>query len=277
MKLPDSKLNIKLAAFDIDDTLINDEKRLSHRTTLALQEAVKKGIYVVLCSGRAENGILPYVRALNIAGSQQGRFLIAFNGAEIFDLHTRSEIYSQVLSPNIQKFVNQEAEKRGLAAITYDSSTIYAGVDSKWARADAELCNLNFEKISNYEAFLETPRHKMLVPASPKEVEDFREFLLKSIGDKVDVFISKPFFLEILPRAIGKGNAILWLCDHLKINPKEAICFGDSMNDESMLTNVGIGVAMKNAFDYIKDVATFTTRYDNNEDGVADFLEEFVL
>ena len=117
MKLPDSKLNIKLAAFDIDDTLINDEKRLSHRTTLALQEAVKKGIYVVLCSGRAENGILPYVRALNIAGSQQGRFLIAFNGAEIFDLHTRSEIYSQVLSPNIQKFVNQEAEKRGLAAM----------------------------------------------------------------------------------------------------------------------------------------------------------------
>lgn len=80
----------------------------------------------------------------------------------------------------------------------------------------------------------------MLVPASPKEVADFRDLLLKSIGDKVDVFISKPFFLEILPRNIGKGNAILWLCDYLKINPQEVICFGDSMNDESMLTGVGI-------------------------------------
>ena len=69
MKLPEKKLNVKLIAFDLDDTLLNKETKIAPRTLAAIQKAVEKGIYIVLCSGRAENGILPYVRALNIAGT----------------------------------------------------------------------------------------------------------------------------------------------------------------------------------------------------------------
>ena len=53
--------------------------------------------------------------------------------------------------------------------------------------------------------------------------------------------------------------------------------FGDSMNDESMIRMAGYSVAMSNGLDYIKDVAKYVTRKSNNEDGIADFLESFVL
>lgn len=271
------KLDVKIMAFDLDDTLLNEKKEITPRTLSAIQKAASKGIYIVLCSGRAENGILPYVRTLNIAGTQQGRFLIGFNGADIFDLHTRQSIYSETLDGNIQRFVNKEAEKRGLAAVTYDPSTIYAGIDSEWARMDADLCNLNFVKVDNFDSFLKIPRPKMLVPADPEEIKKFKPILADALKDKVDVFISKPFFLEVMPSGVGKGQAILWLADYLGISYKQTMAFGDSMNDESMIRQCEYSVAMSNGLDYIKEISTFVTKKDNNNDGIADFLEEYVL
>ena len=87
MKIPSQKLETKIIALDLDDTLLNHNLQISPKTLEALRKASEKGIYIVLCSGRAENGILPYVRSLCIAGRQEGRYLIAVNGASIFDLH----------------------------------------------------------------------------------------------------------------------------------------------------------------------------------------------
>ena len=101
MKLPTTKLETKLIALDLDDTLLNHELKITPKTVEALRKASEKGIYIVLCSGRADNAILPYVRTLCIAGRQEGRFLIAINGASIFDLHQRLPIYTNKLDKDI--------------------------------------------------------------------------------------------------------------------------------------------------------------------------------
>ena len=103
------------------------------------------------------------------------------------------------------------------------------------------------------------------------------EFLCQKIGDKADVFISKPIFLEVMTKGVGKGPGILWLADKLGIPHEQTMAFGDSMNDETMIRQCGYSVAMSNGLDYIKDVASFVTRFDNNNDGIADFIENFVL
>ena len=88
------KLDVKLIALDLDDTLLNDDRQITDLTVRALQECAQKGIYIVLCSGRAENAILPFVRRLQIAGLQTGRYLIAINGCSVFDLHKRQNIFA---------------------------------------------------------------------------------------------------------------------------------------------------------------------------------------
>lgn len=277
MKLPSQKLNVKVIAFDLDDTLLNHDLKISPKTVSAIQKAAEKGIYIVLCSGRAENAILPYVRALDIAGTQQGRYLIGINGASVLDLHMRLPIYSHTLASDILKYVYHEAKKRGMAAVVYDPSTIYAGEDSAWARKDAEMCGLHFKKVDDYEAFLDSPRPKMLVPAEPERISEWQPQLQKELEGRADVFISKPFFLEVMPNGVGKGQAVLWLADYLGIPREQTMAFGDSMNDESMIVQCGYGVAMCNGLEYIKDKADFVTRKSNDEDGIADFLESFVL
>lgn len=277
MKLPNKKLDVKLIALDLDDTLLTSECKISERTVHALQKASENGIFVVLCSGRAENGILPYIRTLNIAGSQEGRFLIAFNGATIFDLHKRLPIYTNKVDTDILKFVYSEAKKRDMPSVVYESSTIFSWQDSDWARMDARLCNLKFGIVDDFEKFLEKGFPKILVPSEPEKVQELKSFLDKELQDRADVFVSKPFFLEVMSKNVGKGQAILRLSDFLHIPHEKTLAFGDSMNDESMIRLCGYGVAMKNGLEYIKDVADFITEADNNNDGIACFLEKFVL
>lgn len=270
-------MKISLIALDLDDTLLDDNCIITEHTIKTIQELAGKGIYIVLCSGRAKSGILPFIRVLNIAKRQEGRYIISFNGAQIYNLHKRQVIYQDMLSPAILQFVYREAKKRGLSAVVYDEDTVYSGEDTEWARMDSKLCNLKFKIITPFLSFLNRPFHKILVPGEPNAVRAFQETLTNTIGDKVEVYLSKPFFLEVINKGCGKGESIRRLASYLKIPIEATMGFGDSMNDLSMIRLCGAGVAMKNSSDFIKKNAKFITEYSNNEEGVARFLEKYVL
>ena len=243
----------------------------------AIRTAAKKGIYIVLCSGRAEKGVLPIAKLLDLAGTEEGRYLIAFNGASIFDLHAKTPFFQDKVSSDILKFVYNEAKNRGMASIVYEPDTIYSWTDTEWARMDAKLCDLDFKVIADFEKFLEKGFPKMLVPSEPEKVQQLKEFLCEKLEDKADIFVSKPFFLEVMTHGVGKGPAILRLAEHLGIPREKTMAFGDSMNDESMIRACGYSVCMKNGLDYIKDISDFVTESDNNNDGIGEFLEKYVL
>lgn len=117
----------------------------------------------------------------------------------------------------------------------------------------------------------------MVIPAAPEKVAEFLPFLKEKLAGKADVFISKPYFLEVMAYGCGKGSSVLWLADYLNIPKEETMAFGDSMNDESMILGTEYGVAMSNGLEAIREKAKFVTRKTNNNDGIADFLEDFVL
>ena len=276
-KLPKEKLNVKLIALDLDDTLLNKDTAISEDNVRALQRAAALGIYVVLCSGRAEDAILPYMRKLNIAGTQAGRYLIAVNGCSVFDLHARQQIYKRVVDPEILLHADEETEKMGLRSEVYTPDTIYYREETKWTKLDVDLCGLKGKTVANYRDFLQKGFVKMLIPGEPDELLVLQDKLKADFGDSAVVFTSKPFFLEILPPNCGKGESIKWLSEHIGLPSGSTMGFGDSMNDESMIRLCDYGVAMCNGLDYIKDIADFVTEKDNNHSGVGDFIQKYVL
>ena len=277
MKVPQSKIAAKLIALDLDDTLLDENTRISDKNTEVLQQAAQRGIYVVICSGRAEEAILPYVRRLNIAGSQAGRYIIAINGCSVFDLHTRQQIYKCNVSGDILKAANAEAEEMGLKTEVYSPGTIYYQEETEWTRKDVDLCKLRGFVVSEYEEFLNKGFPKMLIPGEPEKLQVLQAKLKKMFGSKAVVFTSKPYFLEVLPPNCGKGEAITWLAKHIGIPQASTMGFGDSMNDESMLRLCGTGVCMCNGLDAMKEVADFVTEKDNCSSGVGHFIEKYVL
>ena len=277
MKLPSSKINAKLIALDLDDTLLDENTRISDKNTEVLQKAAEKGIYIVICSGRAEEAILPYVRRLNIAGSQAGRYIIAINGCSIFDLHKRQQIYKCTVPGDILLAANEAAEEMDLRTEVYSPGTIYYREETSWTRKDVDLCKLKGFAVSEYEDFLKKGFPKMLIPGEPEKLLVLQEKLKALFKDKAVVFTSKPYFLEVLPPSCGKGEAIRWLAQHIGIDQSLTMGFGDSMNDESMIKLCGTGVCMCNGLDCMKEAADFVTEKDNCNSGVGDFIEKYVL
>ena len=267
------KLDVKLIALDLDDTLLNESREISDKNVEVLRKCAEKGIYVVLCSGRAEDAILPFIRRLEIAEKEAGRYLIAINGCSIFDLHTRTQIFCKKVEPEILQRTNKIAfEKYGLYSEVYTADTIYYPKYTEWTKLDVDLCGLKGVEDPNYDELLKNGFTKMLVPGDPKVLLTLQDELRAEFGDKAVIFTSKPYFLEILPPNCGKGEAVLWLANHLGIEKSQTMGFGDSMNDESMIRLLEYGVCMANGNEQIKQIADYVTEKTNDESGVADFI-----
>lgn len=272
------KYKVRIIALDLDDTLLKKNLTISDYTAKILHKAAEQGIYVVLCSGRAENAILPYVRQLEIAGLETGRYIISLNGANIFDLHTRLSIYTRTVQPEILVKSFYLAKESGFSCQVYDSSTIYSPFENKWVLLDKNLSGLNLSIVEDFENFLKPGFAKMVIPGEPEELLKLQQKLKETFKDKAVIFTSKPYFLEVLPPETGKGEALKYLAeDVLKIPQAETMSFGDSMNDESMIRYAFHSTAMINGLDYIKEIANHITEFSNDNDGVGRFIERHCL
>jgi len=274
------KLDVKLIALDLDDTLLDKNGEISDENVVALRKCAEKGIYVVLCSGRLEAGIVPFVRKLEIAGKEAGRFVIAINGCSVFDMHERKQILCNKVNGDVLTRADEIAREFGLQSQLYSTDTIYYRELTPWIQMDIDLCKVKGMKAENYDKMLLNGSPKMLIPCNPQTPEiasKIVERLRAEFGNKAICFTSKPYFVELLPPNCGKGEAVTWLCEKLGFGVEKSMAFGDGLNDESMIVKCGYGVAMKNGNEHIKQVANFVTEFDNNESGVAKFLEKFVL
>jgi hydroxymethylpyrimidine pyrophosphatase-like HAD family hydrolase len=101
--------------------------------------------------------------------------------------------------------------------------------------------------------------------------------LLTSLADEAAIYTSKPYLLEILPPNTDKGRALALVAEKLSIPREAVLAVGDSMNDEAMLRWAGYPVAMVNADERIKEIASLITEKSNDEDGVAELIERYIL
>ena len=103
--------------------------------------------------------------------------------------------------------------------------------------------------------------------------ERFRMAAEEAFGDRLKLMYSNPLYLELIPKESGKGEAMTWLCKHLSIPVENAIAAGDGDNDISMIKAAGLGIAMINAPDTVKVAADVITTFDNDHDGLAEFIK----
>jgi hydroxymethylpyrimidine pyrophosphatase-like HAD family hydrolase len=119
--------------------------------------------------------------------------------------------------------------------------------------------------------------HKLLIPGDPALLAPLEKLFHSCLGDDVTLFTSKPYFLEILPAGVDKGTALAKIAGFLGLKQEETLAIGDSMNDEGMIRWAGMGVAMINGDKRIKDIADYITEKNNDDDGVADVIEKYIL
>lgn len=260
-------------ALDLDGTLTNHDKDVTPITRQALMKAQKDGAHIILASGRPTYGIAPIADHLEI--NKYDGYVLSYNGGKIVKWQTKEEIYSNHLPNDVIPILYNYAKKKGHALLGYSGKEIITEMpDDKYVKEESRINKMQIRKINNLMESLEPNPTKLLMTGDPSLMIKAEEELSGLVGNRMDVFRSAPFFIELVPRGIDKAQSLNRLLGLIGLTPNDMIAFGDGYNDLSMLKLAGIGVAMANAVPEVRAEADFITK-SNEEDGVAFAIQKF--
>ncbi len=274
---------IRLIAFDMDGTVLDDHKKILPETKDILERAARQGIEIVPATGRPYCGLSQEIEQL-----QGVRYVMTCNGASVYekksgacimedsmeldsllpmlaeieplpvmaDPFLKGEAYmNEKNRPLVEKMRVPEELKQYLRS----SRTLVPNlVDYLRGRGDCvEKLTINFVENENWE--------RQGYDEVVQILKKYPKFNAVSGGMRN---------IEVTKSGVSKGSGLLWLGRYLGIKPEEMIAFGDSGNDLEMLKVAGIGVAMGNAEQPAKDVADFVT-LSNVENGIVHALQKY--
>ena len=265
-------LNIELIALDIDGTLVDSNKRITDKTKKAIFKFIDMGGKLVIASGRSVTGLKQYVGELGL--EKLGGYLISFNGSVTIDLKTGKTVSQTMIEPEFFPEIIECAENNGISIATYkDGKAITQKSRDKYFLEETSLNNLEVVYVENLLEELKYPVPKFLLTDETRDLEQAEQNMKEQIKC-VNVFRSEPYYLELVPKDLDKGKALIKLCEYLKIDASKTLACGDGYNDIPLIKSAGIGVAMGNAQPPVKAAADFIT-LSNDEDGVAYAIEKF--
>ena len=266
---------IRLLALDLDDTLLRSDLTISYRTRNAIKRAEAAGIIVVLASGRVPAAMEHFSELLGM--DRKNGYLICNNGAIIKESNTGAVVAETRLDTRIALNAFDLADAEGFPVQIYDNDVMYVSMENEYTAYDQQLTGLRQVVVENFRAMIANGCHKMLIPGDPVLLAPLEKYFRAHFGEHVTMFTSKPYFLEILPANTNKGTALARVAGFLGIRREEVLAIGDSMNDEAMILWAGTGMAMANSDERVKDIADLVTEKSNDDDGVAEVIEKYIL
>lgn len=264
-------MKYKLIATDIDDTLLNRKKELTDKTRSALIQAQKNGYIVAVASGRLPYGVRPFAGALEVG--RYGGYYMGFNGGAV--MNSRDELIGAgYLDSKYIEPVYEILRPTGATTMVHKGDMIYA--DNKvndYTHIESDVIGLPLNVVDDLPSFIDWDIHKFLISGEPEELKEIESRLISALGSEVDIYLSAPWFLEVMPKGINKGTGLKRICDDAGVDIAEAIAFGDSYNDIFMLRDAGLGIAMGNAEEAVKESADMVTD-DCDNNGIVTALEK---
>ena len=270
-------MKYKLLVLDVDGTLLNDAKEISKRTLAALLKVQQMGVRIVLASGRPTYGLMPLAKSLELGN--YGGFILSYNGCQIINAQNGEILFERRINPEMLPYLEKKARKNGFALFTYHDDTIITdSPENEHIQNEARLNDLQIIKEEEFSAAVDfAPCKCMLVSDDEEALLGLEDHWKRRLNGALDVFRSEPYFLEVLPKNVDKAYCLERLLKILGIEREEMVCCGDGFNDISMIQYAGLGVAMANAQEKVKDVADYITINSNDEDGIAEVIEKFFL
>lgn len=266
----------RLLFLDLDGTLLNDAKQITHGNKEALERTLQRGHGVIIATGRPLKSALALARRLEL--DQPGCYTIAYNGAKVYDWSKQETIFSRTheIPPVLRVF--EKANKMGEHIQTYDSEDVLVEPrgDDEAVRRYCQMVGMTFRVIEDVRKDLkENPVKCLAINYEKKDgLLQMQDWIRENMPE-MDCFFSCEQFLEIVPKGMNKGEAVKMLCNLLDVEIENAVAVGDAANDLAMLKAAGIGVAMCNGSNEVKAAADYITTRDNNHDGVAEVADKF--
>jgi Cof subfamily protein (haloacid dehalogenase superfamily) len=268
---------IKLLVLDLDGTLLNKKGFISEEDKQALSRVADSGIRVSLSSGRSVSSCLPIINQLGLNG-----FHTTFDGALISDPKSRHEVFADPIPFDLVDQIIGYTHDTGINIELYSDNRLFIEQDSWTANVRRQVFHAqpvitDFTLIRREERIIKgtvvarSPQEKARAAAFAKYFRDTLCFSTNRTPSLPDVD-----FVNVLAPGVSKGKAVGVLTSYLDISLEEVMAVGDGLNDISLLSKVGIGVAMADASEELKSVARHVT-LDAEHSGVADAVNRILF
>ena len=265
---------IKHIVTDIDGTLLNDYGELGLENKKLILELMKQDVLISLATGRLHSATNDLAKELSLNG-----YVISLDGALIKEFKNDKTIFESFLKArHVKKAISISNDLLVNIVLCHSNSIYYTEYNSLIPSLLSKYGAL-YQQVSSYEEYLSGTLEIVCasdMKGSIKKMEERFNFPF-SVGCTTSYFRSKKneniFYLEIRKAGSSKGKALERLFRHIFIKPEQTAVIGDWYNDITMFQTKALKVAVANAIPELRNEADFVTGKDNNEDGVAEFLE----
>ncbi|AAT27531.1 HAD family hydrolase [[Mycoplasma] mobile] len=270
---------MKIFAFDLDGTLLEDSGEIHPGTKKVLDLAVKKGHKLILATGRGLSAVLPFLE--KVSGIE---YLICSNGSVLFDVKNSKVKNLKPLEMDVYEDFVQEAKNN--ENIFFSANGIqnifvintFPPLEEKYDQNYIkELLKGTIPVEDEYAR--EKLEEDVFIQAALKSdeitIKHLYEKYREKYGDKYSIVITNKVYLDINPLNASKYNALIVALKNMNKNEGDLISFGDSNNDLDMVKNSSKGYAMQHATEQLKKVATEVIGT-NNSDTIGKKLLELI-
>ena len=248
-----------LLALDMDGTLLQSDKTISHNTAASLIEANKRGQSICLCTGRGLAELKDYDGELDFCD-----YGILLSGCLIYDFKHNKPLEVHSFDTDVFTQMMNIVKKEDVMLYLLDSTHSVASYK--------DIENMPYYNMAIYQSMFETRAFA---------VEDIYEYAMNHLLKKLEVFpvscaVVEDTAIEVTPLGITKGAGLESLSSYLNIPIENTIMMGDSGNDIEAFQSAGKAIAMGNATEEIKKLSTEIT-LDNDHDGIKVIVEKYLL
>lgn len=264
-----------LIALDLDGTLLTDWQSISETTKTYLKYLSKQGHKIVIATGRPFRSSEKFYDELELDTP-----IINYNGGLVTNKHNADFIPTSITIK--KEYVldifnqNQNVIRNAFGEVLDD---IFLRYDTEEIRPLLHYFNGAGLTVGKFEDILKEDTNGFLIVANEGEAQQIEDYVKDNYAGKVlarNWGHHYNFVIELYTPETTKGIALKYVSEYLGFKPEDIVAFGDAHNDIEMLEYAGIGIAMKNAQDVLKEHADYVTKYSNTEDGIVHFLKDLL-
>lgn len=266
----------KIAAVDLDDTLLAPDKTISPANLAALDKLQSAGYLIVLASGRRHESMRPYHLELELDTP-----LVSCQGAVVRDGVTEKVLYKNGLSQELGREVVRHGNELGVTVFFYHDESVYVREANDETAAHDQATGLTSIPYPDWPQVAEqTPPLKVIWSHQPTEIERYQQEFSPQYQGRLDTLITEPEYLEFIALGVSKAAGVEVVCQKYQVQPMNVVAFGDGNNDAALLGWAGLSFAMphgaKSALQSAKQIAPAGDRenaFARAVDAALDFLK----
>ena len=271
------KINYGLIVSDFDGTLVNHDGTILEKNKQAIAEYMKAGGAFAISTGRMPDGILSRAKELELKG-----FVSCCQGSIIADIDTKEFVFEGKIPYETTLAIVEKMEEMGLHIHVYEAWDYYCNMDDEalkfYERAVKSKATLVLDKpLSQFVRERKLASYKILAMVHAKDNERVMRELIAENFEGCTVTRSGEFLVEVINANYSKGTAVEFLANHFGVSLDKTVAIGDQLNDLPMIEKAGLGIAVQNADQSLKEKANAIAPLTNEEGAVAWAIEEFGL